>query len=32
VSGMMIVGLFATLRLRDTRDHSLIHQEHERTG
>lgn len=30
VSGMMIVGLFATFQLRDTRDHSLIHQEHER--
>ncbi len=30
VSGMMMVGILATLRLRETRDHSLIHQEHER--
>jgi hypothetical protein len=26
------VGIIATFRLRDTRDHSLIHQEHERAG
>jgi MHS family alpha-ketoglutarate permease-like MFS transporter len=31
VAGMMLVGLVATLRLRETRDHSLIHQEHEPT-
>jgi MHS family alpha-ketoglutarate permease-like MFS transporter len=30
VAGMMLVGLVATLRLRETRDHSLIHDEHER--
>ncbi len=30
VAGMMVVGLVATLRLRETRDHSLIHDEHER--
>ena len=28
VAGMMLVGLVATVRLRETRDHSLIHQEH----
>ena len=28
VAGMMVVGLLATLRLRETRDHSLIHDEH----
>jgi MHS family alpha-ketoglutarate permease-like MFS transporter len=27
VAGIMVIGLLATLRLRDTRDHSLIHQE-----
>jgi MFS transporter, MHS family, alpha-ketoglutarate permease len=27
VAGMMLVGLVATLRLRETRDHSLIHDE-----
>ncbi len=27
VAGMMIVGILATFRLRDTREHSLIHQE-----
>ena len=27
VAGMMIVGILAALRLRDTREHSLIHQE-----
>ncbi len=32
VAGMMIVGMIATFRLRDTRDHSLIHQEHEKAG
>jgi MHS family alpha-ketoglutarate permease-like MFS transporter len=32
VAGMMIVGILATFRLRDTREHSLIHQEHERAG
>jgi MHS family alpha-ketoglutarate permease-like MFS transporter len=32
VSGMMIVGILATFRLRDTREHSLIHQETERAG
>ena len=29
---VMIVGMIATFRLRDTRDHSLIHQEHEKAG
>jgi MHS family alpha-ketoglutarate permease-like MFS transporter len=28
VAGMMVVGLVTTLRLRETRDHSLIHDEH----
>jgi MHS family alpha-ketoglutarate permease-like MFS transporter len=28
VAGMMMVGLVTTLRLRETRDHSLIHDEH----
>ena len=32
VAGMMVVGLVATLRLRETRDHSLIHDEHERSA
>jgi hypothetical protein len=32
VAGMMIVGILATFRLRDTREHSLIHEEHERAG
>jgi MHS family alpha-ketoglutarate permease-like MFS transporter len=33
VSAVMIVGILATIRLRDTRDHSLIHQEQqERVG
>lgn len=32
VAGMMLVGLVATLRLRETRDQSLIHDEHERAG
>ena len=32
VSGMMIVGIIATFRLRDTREHSLIHQEQELAG
>ena len=32
VAGMMLVGLVATLRLRETRDHSLIHQEHEHSS
>ena len=27
VAGMMLVGIVATLRLRETRDHSLIHEE-----
>jgi MHS family alpha-ketoglutarate permease-like MFS transporter len=27
VAGMMVVGLLATLRLSETRDHSLIHRE-----
>jgi MHS family alpha-ketoglutarate permease-like MFS transporter len=27
VSGMMVVGIIATVRLRDTREHSLIHSE-----
>jgi MHS family alpha-ketoglutarate permease-like MFS transporter len=27
VAGMMLVGIAATLRLRETRDHSLIHDE-----
>lgn len=27
VAGIMVIGLVATLRVRDTRDHSLIHQE-----
>jgi MHS family alpha-ketoglutarate permease-like MFS transporter len=29
VAGMMLVGIAATFRLRETRDHSLIHQESE---
>jgi len=28
VAGMMVIGLVTTLRLRETRDHSLIHDEH----
>jgi MFS transporter, MHS family, alpha-ketoglutarate permease len=32
VAGMMAVGYFVTLRLRETRDHSLIHREHEGRG
>jgi MHS family alpha-ketoglutarate permease-like MFS transporter len=29
VAGMMLVGIAATFRLRETRDHSLIHLESE---
>jgi MHS family alpha-ketoglutarate permease-like MFS transporter len=32
VSGMMIIGWLATLRLRETRDHSRIHEEHQGAG
>lgn len=32
VAGMMIIGLLTTLQLRETRDHSRIHQEHEGAG
>jgi len=30
VAAIMAIGLLATLRLRETRDHSLIREEHER--
>ena len=29
VAGMMMIGLLATLRLRETRNHSRIHEEHQ---
>ena len=32
VSGMMMIGWLATLRLRETRDHSRIHEEHQGAG
>jgi len=32
VAGMMMVGLLATLQLRETRDHSRIHEEHQGAG
>jgi MHS family alpha-ketoglutarate permease-like MFS transporter len=32
VAGMMVVGLLATLQLRETRDHSRIHEEHQGAG
>jgi MHS family alpha-ketoglutarate permease-like MFS transporter len=32
VAGMMVIGLVTTLRLRETRDHSLIHDEHRPPG
>jgi MFS transporter, MHS family, alpha-ketoglutarate permease len=32
VTGMMMIGLLATLRLRETRDHSRIHAEHHGAG
>jgi MFS transporter, MHS family, alpha-ketoglutarate permease len=32
VSGMMMIGWLATLQLRETRDHSRIHDEHQGAG